>query len=168
MRVSGDREKGTAVLDRLEVSGPEVGKLSLNYAVSNYREPESPAVRNALEPFLNANLDRVEISWTDAGLTPKLLAAGARQQRATITQVKANLGQQLRQLMLPYQNAPRIVALGNAALRYLDKPGTLTIVAKPAQPIPISALAQIVNAPAGQMPDLPALFDLLEIEASAQ
>jgi hypothetical protein len=168
MRVSGDREKGTAVLDRLEVSGPEVGKLSLNYVVSNYREPENSARQNVLEPFLNANLDRVEIGWTDAGLTPKLLAAGARQQRGTITQVKAALGQQLRQLMLPYQNAPRVVALGNAALRYLDKPGTLTIVAKPTQPVPISALAQILNAPAGQMPDLPALFDLLEIEASAR
>jgi hypothetical protein len=165
-RVTGERQGGKAALEAFDVFGPQVGKLSASYAVSNYQEPAAGG--DPMAQLLAANVDRVEIAWQDDGLTSRALAAAARQQRASITQLKAGLAAQLRQMMLPYSNSPRVVEVGEAALRYLDKPGALAISAKPARPVPVIEVVTLLEAPPNRQPDLPALFDLLEITATAR
>jgi len=165
-RVTGERQGGKAALEAFEIFGPQIGTLSASYAVSNYQE--AAAGGDPMAQLLAANVDRVEIAWQDDGLTPRALAAVARQQRASITQLKAGLAAQLRQMMLPYRNSPRVVEVGEAALRYLDKPGALAISAKPARPVPVIEVVTLLEAPPNQQPDLPALFDLLEITATVR
>jgi hypothetical protein len=167
MRAVSNDSASTAALEKLEIFGPQVGKLSLSYAVSNYQPSKAPP-EEPLAPLLAASIDNVEIGWQDEGLTQRALSAGARQQRVSITQLKAGLAQQMRQTMQAFGNSPRIAELSNALLAYLEKPGTLVISAKPQKPVPVTDLIVLLDGGPGGQPDLPALFDVLEIRASAR
>ena len=116
MRVSGNYEAATTALDTLEIFGPQVGRLATSYSVSNYKEPTA-GQSDPMAQLLAANIDRVEVRWQDDGLTQRFLAAVARQQRTSTTNIRAGLAAQLRQLMLPYQNSKRLRDTGGRVRR---------------------------------------------------
>lgn len=168
---TGDMKAGTSALEKFRIGAPQVGELNWTFALSDYtpltKTDKPMTIDESLAPLLASRLQSVHLSWKDDSLTERLLKMAGLQSGATAEQVRDGLVAQIKTFGEPYAGDPAVSAAMQAFIDYLQKPGTLTIDAKPPQPPRFGELGTLIGASAGP-PDLPKLFDVLGVTVTAQ
>ncbi len=167
---TGDMKAGTSSLDKFRIWAPQVGELNWTFALSDYKplpKTDKPmTIDESLAPLLASRLQSLRLSWKDDSLTERLLKMAGMQSGATPEQVRDGLIEQIKAFGQQYAGDAAVGAALQAFVAFLQKPGALTIDAKPPQPPRFGEIGTLVGASAGP-PDLPKLFDVLGVTVTA-
>jgi hypothetical protein len=147
---SWDEQSGRLLVDRFDLGGADIGTLKLGFALGGV----TPQFVKAMEAAKNDDAKQMELlqaltveslrlRWDDASLATRVIAQQAAEQgvdaKAYVKQLKLMMPMVLS--MVGDKDFEKKVA--TAAGAFLDAPKSLTVVAKPAKPLPVS---QIVGA----------------------
>ncbi|MEO8559450.1 MAG: hypothetical protein ABI439_10330 [Rhodospirillales bacterium] len=168
---AGDLKAGTATFDKFRIFGPQIGDFNLTLAMSDYVSPPvtkaPPSIDAALAPLLAAKLQKMKISWQDDGLTPRIYKAAGANAGAAPDQIRDKLVMQVKSFGELYKDDPKVSAAIQAIVDYLNKPGSITIDAKPPVPPRFGELGGVLDGKGGGPPDLPEAFRVLGLTVTA-
>lgn len=182
MNGSWELASGALALDEYAIDFNDVGRLNFSFAISGYTLQFLSAMREAMEASqANPNKEQAnnalgmsmmglmqqltfntaEISFTDASLTKKVLDVVGAEQGVSGEQLAQSL-KGLAPLMIAQLNLPELQnQISQAVNTYLDDPKSLTITAKPENPVPFP---MIMGAAMGAPNTLP---QVLGVKVSA-
>lgn len=156
---SWEPAKGNLLLENMKIDAQDIGQINLTADISGYdlafiealqknqqsmsqADVNIEATTTAMFALLEQlNIKNMEIRFDDNSLTDKLIAHYASQQGTDAASFKQQL-----KLMVPlvamYLKNPEFVSqVKEAAGKFLDDPKSLTLTAKPEQPISLAAIA---------------------------
>ncbi len=157
--VSGSwtQNDGTIDVKEYSVDFDKVGRLNLAFSLSGYTldfirsaqetakameaNPDKQEAQQAANLAMLGLLQRLtfnsaQIRFEDDGITKRALDYAGKKQNTSGEQM-AQMVKAMTPLMLAQYNIPELQAmLSNAVNTFLDKPGTMTIDAEPANPVP--------------------------------
>lgn len=139
---------------RLEVqqttAGANMGGLEIALAIGGLTPDVIAKMRAAgedqakqLELLQGLTLEKARVRWSDASLTGRILSAQAKDQGVDVPTFTKQIKLMVPMLVSMIGNKDFEGKITKAAGAYLDAPKSLTVTAKPAQPMP---LAQLMGA----------------------
>ncbi|MCF3932618.1 hypothetical protein L1787_04200 [Acuticoccus sp. M5D2P5] len=160
---------GNAVVRDVRVAMEDLGALTLTGDIDGLTASTVAALQVSMEDLprmlqllQSVTISNLALTYTDAGLTPRLLEQLAAANDAPVEAVTQSLVATIPDA-LAIINAPRFTEMVQSAARtFLDDPGTLRVSAAPPQPI---SIAQLMGAVMMGPQTLPTLLNL---EISAQ
>lgn len=126
-----DVGKATLAVAPLSIDAPGMGSLTLSTTLGSV----SFASWSGLA---NGSLASFDLTYVDASLTDRAVGVAARRDGLSVADEKAKLTDRDQQQLVGAP--PEVVALNQAVTNFLNKPGTLEITAKPAQPVSFRTL----------------------------
>lgn len=139
-----DPDKAVFTLDNLRIQGPGVGRLELTAEIANVATlaPETPLATLAL--MLRAALGKATLRYHDDGLVVRIKAREARRAGIAVADYQARVVHGFDEAIAKtVDDGPREAM---ARLKsFVERPGTMTAIAAPREPVPIFRLATARN-----------------------
>lgn len=175
MQMSWDPKSGDLSLEPFTLDFQNAGKFDLSYLIKGYT-PAFAKQLNQIQSQMAAKPDQasqsgmaiigllsqlsigsLDIKFTDASLTNKLLDYYAKQNGTTREQLADGLGQMAPAMLASLNNPEFQAQVAAAVASFLKDPKSLSISVNPAQPIPAT---QILGAAMGAPQTLPNVLQL--------
>lgn len=123
-----------------EITAPDVGNLGVSIRIGNYQaDAASQDTAALLKRLGEAQLDRFELHYVDASLIDRVLRFYAQSSGTDLAAIRQRLIAPLTAQRSTVADKP-VAADFDAVIAFLQKPGALTIVAAPPQPVAFADL----------------------------
>jgi hypothetical protein len=149
-----DAQAKTVSLTNITLGADEAAKLSVSLVVAGVDLSQIQTAEQAPALLSTATFQRAEIVLEDASLADRALKFFAAAQAMEPEQLRAMLIEQARMQGQMLGSTPAGAAIVDAVVAFIAKPGTLTLTAAPATPIPLMALAGPAMSDPGQVIDM--------------
>lgn len=152
LAVDGTWAPANGVLDLTDVrvTARDMGVLTFNATLGGLTEDvleklqaEEQNPDEQLAMLNNVTVTSLTLAWADAGLASRVLGMMADSQGTSVDALAGQLAQALPAMLSAIGNEAFEAEVADAAGSFLQEPGTLTVTARPQNPVPI---AQIVGA----------------------
>jgi hypothetical protein len=154
-------DDGTATLDRLEISGKDMGTLSLDgrflgltpdvVAALQREQTDFSQLMQTLQGVSVANLT---IRYDDKSLAGRALELTAKDQNVSEPDLIDTLNMQVTQMLAMLENKGFEEKVSAAVKMFLSNPNSLEISAKPAAPVPFAQLVGTVMMAPQTLPNV--------------
>jgi len=139
-----DPQTRTIELKKFTLSGEKLGTLTLSFKIGNFTMPQGQLMQNGQpSPMVLMQLfaggttfDGAAVRFSDSGLVDRLFKAYAAKEGEEEAKVKADMIRSLRRERRRVKFAIQRELI-DALIGFIQKPGTIAIVSKPPQPIPV-------------------------------
>ncbi|PCI04499.1 MAG: hypothetical protein COB78_09360 [Hyphomicrobiales bacterium] len=157
---SWDMNTGKVVIDKYSFDAKDAGRLTLSGAISGYTEALairfrklSAELQTTIDPkelqqkniallgmMSQLSLDNLEFSYKDASLVDRILDLQSEQMGMPKSDLVRMIPTMLPMFAAPLQNPEFIGALAGNVAKFLNRPGDISISAKPSRSIPFTEI----------------------------
>ncbi len=159
MKGAYDAANARATLDTMEISGKEIGRLTISAAfggmtpevIAELKRPKHDQ-GEMLALLQKVTIEGIDIRLDNDSVVDRLLERQAKEagmdRAAFVQQMSASLPQ----ILMLLNNPPFQEKVSAALSAFLNAPGNLDITASPGQPVPIAAIAGMAFTAPGTLP----------------
>jgi hypothetical protein len=142
VKARGDQAKKLLDVQQIRLEGRGLGTLEMAFRVTGLNmDRDNP---NATMESMNktASLAALSIIYKDKAFASSLITNMAKEQKTTVDKVQAQAIAQIKAMQAPSKSQAFRGFLAQA-IKFMDRPGELTLVAQPPKPVLISSLEKL-------------------------